>query len=368
MSNHTIKQSILERHVRNEFFAAQSLPVVQRDLQDLSADHPTMQPDQAIVDFVTAGLEAKQTHYVDVPGMPPLREALTKYLQGQGYAPVKVANVMVTAGMQEARFLSLQILGRLLGPVALPAVVHPGARKALGIRPLNVAAPLPVDPAAGYLPTVAGIQAALEGGAKVLFLESPVRLTGAAFGKDAVAEIARLANQYDAAVIWDQGLAPWVQDYVSIWNEPGMDQRAVLLGEAFPGVGIEAWYIGYVTAGNADWWEKMRRDKQAISICTATPDQLGAIKAAEVYPSLHPGQFERLAALRRAALNLVADKAVPGQAVNVLAVNLAQAMDAAILRRNGFGFADGADFGARGVIRLAVTPNNAIADALALLQ
>ena len=251
--------------------------------------------------------------------------------------------------------------------MALPAVVHPGARKTLGIRPLTIMDPLPVDAAAGYLPTVDGIRIALQNGAKVLFLESPVRLTGAAFDKEAVAQIGRLANQYGAAVIWDQGLAPWVNDYVSIWNEPGMDRLAVLLGEAFPGVGIESWYIGY-TATNTDWWERIRRDKQAISICTATPDQLGAIKAAEVYASLHPDQFDNLSRLRDNALSQIEAKVVPGQAVNILAVELPQPIMAAALRKNGFGFADGADFGARGVIRLAVTPNNAFAEALALLK
>lgn len=367
MSDSANKQAILERHVHNKYLAAPALPVVQRDAQDLGADQPTMQPDQAIIDFVTAGLEAKQTHYVDVPGMLPLREALTRHLQGQGYESVQTTNILVTAGVQEARFLALQTLGRLLGPVAVPAVIHPGARKTLGIRPLTIMDSLPVDPIAGYLPTLDGIRIALQNGAKVLFLESPVRLTGAAFDKEAVAQIARLANQHGAAVIWDQGLAPWVSDYVSIWNEPGMDRLAVLLGEAFPGVGIESWYIGYIAA-NTEWWEKMRRDKQAISICTATPDQLGAIKAAEVYASLHPSQFADLSRLRNNALIQLKAKAIPGQAVSILAVELPQPIMTAALRTNGFGFADGADFGARGVIRFAVTPGNAFAEALALLK
>jgi aspartate/methionine/tyrosine aminotransferase len=269
--------------------------------------------------------------------------------------------------MQETRFLTLQTLGNLLGPVALPEVIHPGARKALGIRPLEATSPLPTDRKAGFLPTLDGIREALASGAKVLFLESPVRLTGAAFDQEAVAEIARLAVKHQAAVIWDQGMAPWVDGYTSIWNEPGMEQQAVLVGEAFPGLGLEPLYIGYVVT-NPEWWEKIRRDKQAISICTSTADQLSAIKVAELYPALHDSQHQTLTRLRQRSVAELGGRALAGGAANVVAIELADLIATPVLRRQGFGFADGTDFGARGIVRLTVTMDNAVADAVALLK
>lgn len=361
------KEAILERHVTNDLLLASSLPPVGRTPNDLSADQPTSQLDAVVVDYVAERLSAGETHYVDVPGMPALRQVLAEYLQSTGHAGIEAANVLVTAGMQETRFLTIQTLGNLLGPVALPEVVHPGARKALGIRPLATAGSLPTDRSSGYLPTLDGIRLALEDGARVLFLESPVRLSGAAFEAEAVAEIARLAVQHGAAVIWDQGMAPWVEGYRSIWNEPGMDKLAVLVGEAFPGAGLESLYIGYV-ASNPDWWEKIRRDKQAISICTATADQLAAIKIAELYPGLHARQYEVLAGLHGKAVDELGPMALPGAAVNVIAAELSGIMVAPTLRMNDFNFADGTDFGARGVFRLAVTPDNAIAGVFSLLR
>jgi len=368
MSGSQLKAAILARHVNNELLLAPTLMPVAAEPNDLSADQPTMQPAAAIIEFVTDALKAGQTHYVDVPGIPSLRQALAEFLQSTGLNGVDVSNVLVTAGMQETRFLSIQQLGRLLGPVALPDVVHPGARKALGIRPLVSAAQLPTDPAAGFLPTLDGIRAALEDGARVLFLESPVRLTGKAFPREAVAAIARLAVQFQAAVIWDQGLAPWVESYTSVWNEPGMNSLAVVLGEAFPGVGIEAWYIGYVATANKEWWEKIRRDKQAICICTSTADQLAAIKAADLYGSLHVAQRARLAVLRQQAVAKLKNRVVPGDAVSVVAVKLPDVLALPPLRKGGFDLADGTDFGACGVIRLAVTEGNQIAEAIELLR
>ncbi|NLE76683.1 MAG: aminotransferase class I/II-fold pyridoxal phosphate-dependent enzyme, partial [Chloroflexi bacterium] len=260
MSTSKTKQGILARHIANELLLAPALPVAPGHPKDLSVEQPTMPIDPAVADYVTPALYGGETHYVDVPGMAPLRQALAAAMQGAGLLSVEAANVLVSAGMQETRYLAIQILGELLGPVALPQVVHPGARKALGIRPLRATEPLPCDAAVGYLPTLAGIRKALAGGAKVLYLESPVRLSGAMFDAVAVAEIATLAREHGAAVIWDQGLAPWVKGYVSLWNEPGMDKQAVLIGEAFPGVGLESWFIGYVVT-NAEWFDRFRRDK-----------------------------------------------------------------------------------------------------------
>ncbi|MCP4165180.1 MAG: aminotransferase class I/II-fold pyridoxal phosphate-dependent enzyme [Chloroflexi bacterium] len=361
------KDAILQRHVVNDLLLAPTLMPIGSTPKDISADQPTMPLDPAIVDYVNERLQAGETHYVPVPGMPALRQALADHMQATGFSGIETANVLVTAGMQEARFLSIQTLGNLLGPVALPEVVHPGARKALGIRPLEATYPLPTEREAGFLPTIDGIGEALESGAKVLFLESPVRLTGAAFAAAAVAEIARLAVQYEAAVIWDQGMAPWVDGYRSIWHEPGMDEQAVLVGEAFPGVGLEPLYIGCI-ASNPDWCNKITRDKQAISICTSTIDQLCAIKVAELFPELHDAQYQTLAPLHQQAVEGLNGKRLVGDSVNLVAVELSEIMTAPTLRRNGLGFADGADFGVRGVIRLSVTPDNAIADALQLLN
>ena len=145
-----------------------------------------------------------------------------------------------------------------------------------------------------------------------------------------------------------------------------MEEQAILLGEAFPGMGMEPFYIGYVVS-KPDWLQKISRDKQAISICTSTTDQLCAIKAAELFPELHEKQYQTLDALHQQAVARLNGRTLRGDSVNVVAIELSDLMAAPALRRNGFGFADGTDFGARGAIRLSVTDDNAITDAIELL-
>jgi aspartate/methionine/tyrosine aminotransferase len=210
---------------------------------------------------------------------------------------------------------------------------------------------------------------ALEGGCKLLYLESPARLTGATFNAETVKEIAALLKEFDAGAIWDQGLATWTADYASLGAEPDMVDHVVVLGEAWPGVGLESWFVGYVAAKEA-WWEPMRSQKQIISICTSTPSQFAAIKAADVYADRHPAQVAALATARgKVAQDAGSLEVLPGEAASIVALRVPNAERAATtLRDAGYQFADGADFGAPGVFRLAMTPEQAILDALTKLQ
>ena len=360
------KHTLVQRHLENALLQAPILSPVRRSPRDLSVDHPTSPPASQMVESAVLALRQGQTHYVDVPGIGPLRDALAAYLQGMRVVGYEAANVLVTAGMQEARFLTLQIIGDLLGAVALPDTVHPGARQAAGVRRLEVRH-LATDAENGFLPTPSAIRKALQEGCKLLYLESPVRLTGAAYDADSVAEVASLLEEFNAGVIWDQGMAPWVPGYVSIGGQAGMAQRAMLVGEAWPGMGLEAWFVGYVAAPEG-WLEPIRAMKQVISICTSTPSQFAAVKAAELYPAFHSEQMEHLANSRqkalRAAVN-VAGRVLPGSALNVLAMHMQNAGQArAALAKAGFGFADGADFGAPDVLRLSVTLDDTVVRAL----
>lgn len=370
MTDSRTKEEVILRHLANEMLQAPILSPMRHSSQDLSVDHPTVPPLPDVIERAVRALKEGQTHYVDVPGIGPLRETLAGYLHDMGLACFQQDNVLVTAGMQEARFLSIQIVGDQLSSLALPSVVHPGARKAAGVRRLDIRSMATCE-ASGFLPRVSEIRKALERGSKLLYLESPVRLTGAAFDVVSVREIAQAIAEFDAAVIWDQGLAPWVADYASLGAEPGMEERVVVLGEAWPGMGLESWLVAYIAA-REDWWEEMRKQKQVMSICTNTPSQFAATRAAETYPALHEKQWSELAHYREEALDLARGllvEPVTGVAVNLLAWRAQYPEQAkGALRDGGFSFADGSDFGAPGVLRLSVTPENTIAEAVKSLQ
>src|SRR5215207_2678408 len=136
---------------------------------DLSVDQPVAPVPAAVVAGAAEALLAGQTHYVETGGVAPLVERLQAMLaeHAPGAPP---PDVLVTAGIQEARFLAIQIVGERLGGVAVPAVVDPGVRRAVAVRALPVTT-LPALAADAFLPTPAAIANALDGGARLAYLE-----------------------------------------------------------------------------------------------------------------------------------------------------------------------------------------------------
>lgn len=363
------KAAILTQHQANNLLNAPAPSLTAGHAHDLSMDEIPGPLNEEIIARVGEALDSGQTHYVDVPGIGPLREALATYINEATGASYAAANVIVTAGMQESRFLTIQLINKQR--IGIPAVVHPGARRALGVRPVDYT-PLAVD-AARALPTLAALESALAGGCDLLYLESPSRLTGAAYTADEVQQIADMVQAHSAGLIWDQGEAPWVASGVpSPAGLPGMAERVAVIGEAFPGMGLSSWFIGYIAAP-VDWIPPMQKQKQVMAICTSTASQYAALEAACLYVTDHAPQVEKLAGVRSALAEQATEAGaavMEGGAASILALRLptdrkAQAL--AQLQAAGYAVADGADFGAEDVLRITVTATSPAGQALALL-
>lgn len=363
------KAEVLQQHQDNRNLNTPNLAHVMRSQNDLSADGAIRPLDERIIAAAAEALESGQTHYVDVPGIAPLRDAVAAFLRRRSGAAYQPGNIIVTAGLQEARFLSIQLIGQNYDSIGLPQVVHPGVRKALGTRARNVVS-LAVDADAGYLASVETIADALAGGCRLLFLESPSRLSGAVYSAEQVADISRIATANDAAVIWDQGLAVWVDgDYASLASHDSEVACIATIGEAFPGMGLESWFIGYIAAPEA-WVPPMQSQKQIQSICTSTASQYAALEASQLFAAEGNSQLASLRQIR-GSLSQLASAAglavVSGAAANIIALRTPASAEATLakLRAAGYEGADGALFGAPDVVRLNVA--NSTADALRAL-
>ena len=280
------KANVLDQHQSNAALNTPLLPQARRNPQDLSADGIFSPLDERIIAGAAEALEAGETHYVDVPGIMPLREAIAAHLNDSAGAAYQAGNIIVTAGAQEARFLTIQKIGELYDSIAVPSVAHPGLQKALGVRPRTIhftasdcrSAPL----AHGRRHRRSG----RSDGCRLIYLESPSRLSGAAYSADEVAAIAEILRKHDAAAIWDQGLSVWVDgECASLTAEEDAPQRIASIGEAFPGAGLGSWFIGYIAAPE-DWLPGMQSQKQIMAICTSTAAQYAALAASEIYGEL----------------------------------------------------------------------------------
>jgi len=359
------KKQIVEQHQKNVWLNSAIPAVTPVGAQDFSADGFYAPLDERIIASAAEALEAGQTHYVDVPGIAPLRQAIVDYLNATYGTALAQGNVIVTAGAQESRFLTIQMLSEATGKIAIPSVVHPGVLKAIGVRPLTVTQ-MAVD--SRLLATVDSIQAALEAGNRLILLESPSRLTGAVYDGATVQAIQTLIVKYEATLIWDQGFAPWVTDYAAA----KAGEQVVAIGEAFPGSGLSSWFIGYIAAPTA-LVPTMQSQKQIMAICTSTAAQYAALEASKLFGDIQRSQLQRLQAARQTLVGLLQAQVevISGAAANVVAVRLGGGQkEQAISRLEAAGYrvSDGAAFGAADVVRLSVSHSDAAETVARLVQ
>ena len=361
------KAAILARHEANTALTTPLPGQITQHEKDLGADGMLSPLDERIIAAASEALEAGQTHYVDVPGIAPLRETIADYLNTTFSAPCQSSNIIITAGMQESRFLTLQKIGETFDNIGVPTVAHPGVQKALGVRARNIVS-LAVGADRGYLPTLDAIAEAVAGGCRLLYLESPSRLSGAAYNNDEVAAIGQLLSESGATAICDQGLAPWVDGGCrSLASTEESPAQVTIIGEAFPGMGLASWFIGYIAAPE-DLIPAMQSQKQIMAICTSTAAQYAALEASSLFQAAHP---PRLAKLKRLKSEIAASAqdlnidVIAGDALNIIALRASDDA-AAKLRAAGFDYADGSRFGAPAAIRLNV--NTITADALQALR
>ena len=247
--------------------------------------------DKEIIGKVMETVYAGETHYVAVHGKAELRTLLSDFLESEG--KTRSGDVHITAGIQEARFLAIHFLGKTFGKTVLPEVVHPGVRQAIGVRKLDVGF-IGFGTDERLLVPVENIKKVGSDGAKVLYLESPSRLNGACYEGAEMDEIAGICKENGVTVILDIGLYPWLNTpCASLANRSEMADSCLIIGEAWPGSGIDEAFVAYMGA-TADMVKKLAVQKQVLSICTNAPSQNAAIAAAKIYRKKHADILEEM--------------------------------------------------------------------------
>ncbi|MCU1691196.1 MAG: aminotransferase class [Frankiales bacterium] len=164
-------------------------------------DFPT--PAKVVAAAEAACSQPKYHRYTPAPGLPELREAIAvKTKRDSGY-DVKASQVLVTNGGKQAVY---EAFATLLDPgdeVLLPApywTTYPEAVKLAGGVPVDVL----TDEDAGYLPTVAQLEAARTDRTKVLLWCSPSNPTGAVAPRELVEAVGRWAVEHGVWVVADE--------------------------------------------------------------------------------------------------------------------------------------------------------------------
>jgi aspartate aminotransferase len=173
------------------------------DVISFGAGEPDFDTPARIKDAAARAMQAGQTKYTEVPGIPELRAAICAKFRRDNGLDYEPADVLVSCGAKHALF---NLAVALLNPgdeVLVPSpywVSYPEQGRLLGAVPVAV----PTDEATGFDLDPDRLRAAVTGRTKLIVLNSPNNPTGAVFSAATLETVARLAVERGLWIVSDE--------------------------------------------------------------------------------------------------------------------------------------------------------------------
>lgn len=272
------------------------------DLVRLGRGDPDLPTPPHIVAAARRALLEGQTHYTHWQGRPDLRAAICeKYAREQGLA-YRPSQVLVTAGAQEAMYVTFQAL---LDPGDEVLLADPHySSYSLAIR-LAGGTPVPVPTRAedDFVVRPGDVAARVTERTKALVVVTPENPTGAVLQQDVLVALADLAARHDLLVIMDEIYEKFVYEpyrHASITPQPGMQARTIVVNSFSKTYAMTGWRVGFLIAPD-EVVRGMESLHNTLLICAPAVSQAAAL-AALTGPQEAVEEMRRTYAARRALL------------------------------------------------------------------
>ena len=236
----------------NILFQAWKDKAAGEDVIILAVGDPDFNTPQKIIDSAKQAMDAGETHYIDIPGLPALREAVADELMrvsGASAEDYRIGpdNVMICQGTQNALFAaSLCLLEEGDEIIALEPMylTYQSTFEVNGAKLVRVACPRET----GFRPQPDLIEQAVTANTRAILFANPNNPTGAVFTPAELEAIADIARRHDLWVIADEVYAGQVYDgkHHSIAALPGMAERTVTCGSLSKALAMTGWRVGWV--------------------------------------------------------------------------------------------------------------------------
>lgn len=205
---------------------AEGVPVV-----DLSAGEPKYPAPDFALRAAAESIAAGETGYPPTPGLPALRDAVSRYLdETTAHGAVAPANVLVGAGVKQALFNCCYSLFSPGDEVIVPAPFWPSYT---AIVELAGATPVIVSTTweDGFIADVDRLEAARTERTRGLLLNSPSNPTGAVWDLDTLSAILEWADRHGIWVLSDEiyRRLSYGDPAPSVYDVPRTPERVVLL-------------------------------------------------------------------------------------------------------------------------------------------
>jgi len=253
-----------------------------QDVISLGIGEPDFDTPDPILQAGIRSLKAGETHYTSNAGKLELRQALVDHLSrtyAASYNPL--TEIVITVGVSEALYLAMTALINPGEEVIIPTPCFV-AYQAEVILAGGVPVEIPTRAEDGFQLRPEALEAAITPRTKMILLGYPNNPTGAVADRQALLEVARLAEKYDLVVVSDELYDQLVYGvpHVCFASLPGMWKRTVLLGGFSKNYAMTGWRIGFAAAP-ADILRGLLRVHQYTIMSAPTTAQDAALEAIE---------------------------------------------------------------------------------------
>jgi aspartate/methionine/tyrosine aminotransferase len=218
------------------------------DVLNLGVGDPDFATPAHIADAAARAAREGFTRYTPSDGFATLRELIAEKVRERNGLDADVDQVVVTCGGCGGLFTSLLVLVDPGDEVLLPDpgwANYPPMAHVLNARPVFY----PLDPARGWAPDLAALEARIGPRSKVVVVTSPGNPTGAVYDRDGLAELLELARRHDLWVISDECYDEIVFDGEHLSAAAvGEHERVLTVFSFSKSYAMTGWRLGYVVA------------------------------------------------------------------------------------------------------------------------
>ena len=252
------------------------------DVIDLSIGDTDYTTDRRIIDAAFADACAGYTHYGDPKGDPELIAAIRRAWKEDFGQDVSEDEVLVTTssciGMSQAMMGILNpgdeviVFGPYFADYASQAALAGGRAVEVITREAD-----------GYRPREDALRSAITPRTRAMIVNTPCNPTGAAYDRETLEMLARVAQEYDLLILADEIYTRYLYDgeFIPMRTLPGMAERTVTLNSFSKNFLMTGWRVGYIIA-HPELIQVFKAVNDALTYAAPSISQRAAIKALSI--------------------------------------------------------------------------------------
>lgn len=253
-------------------------------IMKLTLGEPDFTTPDHVKEAAKAAIDANQSHYTGMAGLPALRQAAADFVKTKynlSYSPDN--EILVTIGATEALSATLTAILEPGDTVLLPAPAYPGYEPIANLVGAEIVEIDTTDNDFVLTPEMLE-KAILEQGDKLkaVLLNYPTNPTGVTYSRKQIKELADVLKKYDVFVISDEVYAE-----LTYSNEPHVSiaeylpEQTILINGLSKSHAMTGWRIGLIFAP-AVFTAQLIKSHQYLVTAAATMAQFAAIEALSV--------------------------------------------------------------------------------------